>query len=123
MKAHNLYFMDCHLAGRKYHDADLVWDDLKVGQTVRLERDLQNYHDAYAVQVIFNKDGEDYLLGFLPRADNQQIASFLEMGWGDIFDCRISKLNSDTHPEQQVQLTIRIRRRAENDNNRIRENK
>jgi hypothetical protein len=22
--------MDCHLAGRKYHDADEVWDDLKV---------------------------------------------------------------------------------------------
>ena len=40
MKAHNLYFMDCHLAGRKYHDADLVWNDLKVGQSVRLEREL-----------------------------------------------------------------------------------
>ena len=99
MKAHNLYFMDCHLAGRKYHDADLVWNDLKVGQSVRLERELQNY-----------KDGEDYLLGYLPHTDNQKIASFLEMGWGDIFDCRISELNPETHPEQQVQLTIRIKR-------------
>lgn len=109
MKAHNLYFMDCHLAGRKYHDADLVWNDLKVGQSVRLERELQNVHDAYAVQVIFNKDEEDYLLGYLPREDNQKVASFLEMGWGDIFECRISKLNPDTHPEQQVQLTISIK--------------
>ena len=25
-----MYFMDCHLAGRKYHDADEVWDELKV---------------------------------------------------------------------------------------------
>ena len=93
MKAHSQFFTDCHLAGRKYHDADLVWDDLKVGQTVRLERDEQNYHDAYAIQVIYNKDGEDYLLGYIPRSDNQQLASFFEMGWGDIFECRISKLN------------------------------
>ena len=24
MKAHSQFFTDCHLAGRKYHDADLV---------------------------------------------------------------------------------------------------
>ena len=113
MKAHSQFFMDCHLAGRKYHDADLVWNDLKVGQTVRLERDEQSYHDAYAIQVIFNKDGEDYLLGYIPRTDNQQLASFLEMGWGNIFECRISKLDPETHPEQQVHLTIKIRRNTE----------
>ena len=38
------------------------------------------------------------------------IANFLEMGWGDIFECRISKLDSEAHPENQVQLTIRIKR-------------
>ena len=113
MKAHNLYFMDCHLAGRKYHDADLVWNDLKVGQSVRLERELQNPYDANAVQVIFNKGGEDFLLGYLPHNDNQKVAPFLEMGWGDIFDCRISKLNPDMHPEQQMQLTIRIKRKEQ----------
>ena len=42
MKAHQTFFMDCHLAGRKYYDADLVWDYLRVGQTLRLERDMQN---------------------------------------------------------------------------------
>jgi hypothetical protein len=30
MIAKKLFFMDCHLAGRKYHEADEVWDDLKV---------------------------------------------------------------------------------------------
>ena len=28
MEAKKLYFMDCHLAGRMYHDTDEVWDDL-----------------------------------------------------------------------------------------------
>ena len=80
MKAHQTFFMDCHLAGRKYYDADLVWDYLRVGQTLRLERDMQNPHDPNAIQVIFNKDNENYLLGFIPRSDNKQLAAFLEMG-------------------------------------------
>jgi len=25
MEARKKFFMDCHLAGRKYHDADEVW--------------------------------------------------------------------------------------------------
>ena len=99
MKAHQTFFMDCHLAGRKYYDADLVWDHLRIGQSLRLERDMQNPHDPNAVQVIYNKDGENYLLGFIPRSDNQQLAAFLEMGWTDIFDCRINSLNPDTHPD------------------------
>lgn len=105
--------MDCHLAGRKYHDADLVWEYLRVGQQLRLEREMGNPYDANAVQIIFNKDGEDYLLGYIPRSDNRQLAPFLEMGWEDLFDCRISNLNPDTHPENQVRLTIRIKRKKE----------
>lgn len=111
MKAHQMFYMDCHLAGRKFHDADLVWDYLRVGQQLRLERDLQNPHDPYAVQVIFTKDGEDYLLGFIPRNENRDIAAILEMGWVELFNCRISSINPDTHPEKQIHLTISIRRR------------
>lgn len=110
MKAHQTFFMDCHLAGRKYYDADLVWDYLRVGQSLRLERDMQNPHDPNAIQVIFNKDNENYLLGFIPRSDNKQLAAFLEMGWTDIFDCRINSITPDAHPENQVHLTISIRR-------------
>jgi len=39
------YFLDCHLAGRKYHNADEVWDKLKVGTVLQLQRDLENRHD------------------------------------------------------------------------------
>ena len=113
MKAHNQFFMSCHLAGRTYHDADLVWDDLKIGQTLRLEREPENPYDANAVQVIFNKDGEDFLLGYIPRNENSNLVAFLDAGWGELFNCRISQLNPERHPEQQVQLTIRIKK---NDN-------
>lgn len=111
-----MYLMDCHLAGRKYHDADEVWDELKVGTTLRLERDKENGHDANAVAVIFerkDKKGaveDEFLIGYIPRDSNEMIANFLEMGWTDIFECRISKLDPEVHPEEQVHLTIRIKR-------------
>ena len=49
MEIKKLYFMDCHLAGRMYHDADEVWEGLKVGTLVRLERELDNRHDPNAI--------------------------------------------------------------------------
>ena len=111
MKAHQEYFKDCHLAGRKYHDADLVWDDLKIGLKLKLEREPDNKYDANAIQVVFNKDGEDYLLGYIPRTENREMAVLMDAGW-DIFDCRISRLNPEGHPEDQVQLTLRVKRKV-----------
>ena len=113
MKAHNQFFMSCHLAGRAFHDADLVWNDLKMGQTLRLEREPQNPYDANAIQVIFNKDGEDYLLGYIPRSENSKLVAFLDAGWAKLFTCRISRLSPDSHPEEQVHLTVSIQRNEE----------
>ena len=110
MEAKKLYFMDCQLAGRMYHDADEVWDDLKVGTILRLERDKDNRHDLNAVMVVYEKDGEEYKIGYIPRGENETLANFLEMGWNNIFECRICKINEEAHPEQQVHLTIKIKR-------------
>ena len=116
MVAKKLYFMDCHLAGRKYHDADEVWEKLKVGTVLQLQRDADNRFDADAVAVMFHDgdDREDYCLGYIPRGENKTIAALLEMGWTDIFECRISKLKPDEHPENQVQLTVKIKRNGKN---------
>ena len=102
-------------AGRKYHEADLVWDKLRVGMPLRLEREPDNRYDPEAVQVIFHNDGEDFLLGYIPRCDNQCLAPFFNMGHDDLFDCRISRISPEKHPEEQIQLTVRIRRKEETD--------
>ena len=109
MEVKKKFFMDCHLAGRKYHDADEVWDKLKVGTVLQLQRELDNRLDEDAVAVVYHneEDGEDYCIGYIPRE-----AAFLEMGWKDIFECRISKINEEAHPEYQVHLTIKIKRKA-----------
>lgn len=39
MKKKKLFFKECHLAGRQYHDANEVWEELKVGTLLELQRD------------------------------------------------------------------------------------
>lgn len=107
-----LFFTECHLAGRKYHEADEVWEQLKVGTQLSLVAEPDNRFDPYAVGVLFHaEDNEDYLLGYIPRGQNKQFSALLEMGWTDIFECLISKLDAEAHPEDQVQLTIKIKKR------------
>ena len=112
MKARKQFFMECHLAGRKYHDADLVWNELKVGTELQLELDTENRFDPNAVAVLYSKAGEEepYLLGYIPRAENTPLAHLLEAGWNSLFSCRISQLTPDAHPENQVNLTITVKR-------------
>lgn len=113
MKAKKLYFMDCHLAGRKYHDADEVWTELKVGTSLKLVRDMDNRYDINAVAVVYD-NGDEYLLGYIPKEKNTTIAQLLEMGWTDIFSCTISKINEEAHSENQIQLTIRMKKNESN---------
>lgn len=110
METRKKYFMDCHLAGRKYHDADEVWEQLRVGTVLRLVRDRDNRYDPEAVAVMYYAPESDqaYCLGYIPRSSNTTLAILLDMGWDEIFECRISRLVADGNPEQQVQLTIRI---------------
>ena len=117
METKKLFFMDCHLAGRKYHDADEVWEELKVGTLLQLVYDEGNRTDVNAVAVMYKKPDEEepYCIGYIPRDENETIASLLRMGWTNVFECRISKLNPDAHPENQIHLTIKIKRNLKQD--------
>ena len=77
---------------------------------------LEDYAGAGDVKGIDKNTGEEdaYLLGYIPHDENTEIANLLEMGWTDIFECRISKKDEDTHYENQVHLTIRIKRNPQN---------
>ena len=112
MEQRKMYYKDCHLAGRKYHDADEVWDELIVGTLLRLERDIDNRYDANAVAVMYDSEEkeESFCIGYIPRSENATIAILLEMGWNDIFECRISRIAPDAHPEQQITMTIKVKR-------------
>lgn len=118
LRRRKTFFKECHLAGRQYHDADEVWQDLQVGTLLKLERDFDNRYDDSAVAVVYEKevtypDGEtcmeEFVIGYIPASQNKEIALFLEMGWYDIFECRISMINPNVHYEQQIHISIRIK--------------
>ncbi len=91
MKARMKFYKECHLAARQYYDADMVWKDLKVGTVLRLVRDGDNRFDGNAVAVMYDKykngEREEFHIGYIPSAENEEIFSLLEMGWGDVFEC------------------------------------
>lgn len=126
MKAKKLFFKECHLAGRQYHDVDEVWEELHVGTLLELERDLDNRYDKNAVAVIYNQgldedtgERNEYLLGYIPSDENEEIAQLLEMGWNEIFECRICKIKPEAHYENQIYLSIRIKKNeSKSDRNR-----
>ena len=110
MKERSLFYNEVHVAGRRYHEADLVWDELKVGKKLIMELDTDIAGiDPNAIALIFqSKNGEQYLLGYIPRSDNAELAAFLKMGWAHCFECRISAIKPEAHYEDQIHVTIRI---------------
>lgn len=126
MKAKKLFFKECHLAGRQYHDVDEVWEELHVGTLLELERDLDNRYDKNEVAVIYNQgldedtgERNEYLLGYILSDENEEIAQLLEMGWNEIFECRICKIKPEAHYENQIYLSIRIKKNeSKSDRNR-----
>jgi len=122
MKVKKLYYKECHLAGRQYHDCDEVFDELKVGTELQLVYDEGNIHDRNAVAVIYKRpdslrqqgtddDDNEFLLGYIPRNENGTISNLLQMGWDNIFECRICKINPTEHYEQQIYLSVKIKRK------------
>lgn len=115
MRKEKMYFMNCNLAGRMYHEADEVWNELRVGTRLRLERDEENRYDPKAVAVMYDnpETDETTLLGYIPSDKNFILSTFLDMGWKHIFECRICQINPDVHPEKQIQLVIKVKRSKE----------
>lgn len=128
MKAKKQFFKECHLAGRQYYDVDEVWNELTIGTKLNLEYDEENRYDDNAVAVTYqrkgkNSDGEKFMLGYIPRSDNFEIASLLKMGW-EPFVCRISKITPDNHYEDQTASIARLihisqHKAPENDSSRL----
>lgn len=113
MNEEKKYFMECHLAGRQFYDANEVWDRLKIGTLLEMEREPENRYDPRAILLSYKDEetGKKHKLGYIPQVHNEQMSVLMDMGWNDLFECRISKLSADVHYEQQIRVTIRVRRR------------
>ncbi len=102
-------------ASRHPFQRNEVWNQLQVGTPLRLVREADNRHDPDAIAVYYYDKCEEELrhIGYIPSTHNEQLAIFLDMGWGHLFDCRITQLRPDAHPERQIQLVIKVKRNKE----------
>lgn len=108
--------LECPVAGIGYHDIEDVWDELYVGAKIALVRQKNNKHDKNAVAVALAEDYDgdpevfdfDYILGYIPRKDNQAIAAMLDMGWQDQLEAEISELNEHAGYEDRLHIKVYI---------------
>jgi len=88
------------LAGFRYHAAEEVWHELRVGDPLRLEREPDNPHDANAIAVTWR----GRKLGYVPRRDNAALAWGLDRGAP--LQARISRLASHPNPARRIEFEV-----------------
>ena len=88
------------LAGFRYHAAAEVWQELRVGERLTLERERDNAYDANAVSVSWR----GRKLGYVPRGENATLAWGLDHG--ERFAARISRLRLHPNPARRLELEV-----------------
>ena len=107
-------YKECNIAGITFHDLDDVWDELYVGAELVLIRHKENKYDRHAIAVALADDYDgnpddfdfDYILGYVPRTENEHMAMLMDLGWSNIFECKLSQING-TNP-YKGSLTMKI---------------
>lgn len=101
------YLFATTIAGRQYYDADDAWEYLHVGCRLAMVYEPDNSEDNNAVSLWLEKDGHRYKLGYLPRQDNEFIATMIKAGWEEAFECVISRIDPSESYARQIGVTVR----------------
>ena len=104
-KKRRVLYKECQIAGITFHDLRDVWDELYEGAELTLVREKDNQHDKYAIAVALADDYDDdpddfdfdFILGYVPRTENKHLATMLDLGWAEAFECELSQING-TNP-------------------------
>jgi hypothetical protein len=98
------HFANFHIAGFTYYEGVDVFEHLKIGAQLSLMAEPENQFDPNAVAIYY----QDAKLGFVPRDENELLRKFLNLGYTDLFEVKISQITPDAHPEKQVRVVVRI---------------
>lgn len=113
-----VFFKECAVAGLSFHleKDDELWDELEVGTKLALVRDRHNKYDSNAVAVALADDYDgnpddfdfDFILGYIPRSDNAELAAMMDAGYADKFSARITAYKRYGNYNERIRLTIFI---------------
>jgi hypothetical protein len=90
------------LAGFQYYAGNARWNEMQVGDVLKLVREPDNPLDANAVRVEWH--GEK--LGYLPRAENRAVAA--EMDRGGSIEARIAQLREHRNPWRRLLIDVYV---------------
>ena len=90
------------LAGFNYHQAPGVWQQMRVGDPLRLEREPDNVHDAQAIRV----EWRGHKLGYVPRTQNEALSWAMDRG--ENMDARVSRLQPHGNPRQRIEFEVYV---------------
>lgn len=112
----SVFFKECALAGVSFHlkHDDELWFELEEGVELALVRHKDNKHDPNAVAVALadDYDGDpddfdfDFILGYVPRTDNAELAALLDAGYGDKLSAKITKFSNHGNINNRIRITI-----------------
>ncbi len=112
-------FKECAVAGISFHLKydDEIWDELEAGQEVALVRERKNKYDTNAVAIALKDDYDgdpdnfdfDFILGYVPKSENEEIAKMLDMGWEDVFYTTLSTVKTHGNINDRLRISIFIR--------------
>ena len=88
------------LAGFRYYEGKRLWSELKVGDILQLVREPGNPHDPNAVRV----EWRGHKLGYVPRADNEALARFMDRG--SKAEARITRLKKNRNPWLRMEFEV-----------------
>ncbi len=90
------------LAGFQYYEGKDLWSMMRVGDSLQLQREAQNPHDANAVRVLWRNE----MLGYIPRRENSDVAR--QMDRGAAVKARIVKLKEARNPWQRIEFEVYV---------------
>ena len=107
-------YKECQIAGITFHDLKEVWDELYEGAELALVRQKDNKYDKYAIAVALadDYDGDpedfdfDFILGYVPRTENKHLATMLDLGWAEAFECELSQVNGSNPYKGSLYMKI-----------------
>lgn len=96
----HLLLQSSPLAGFQFHAGQNIWNELRVGAALTMQRELQNRHDGRAVAILWN----GLKLGYIPRNENTAIAQLLDRG--ERLVGHIEELKESQNPWDRVRVVV-----------------
>lgn len=111
-----VFFKECSVAGLSFHieKDDELWDELCEGTKIALVRDRKNKYDENAVAVALADDYDgyaddfdfDFILGYIPRTENVEIAALMDAGYANKFEAEITSYKRYGKYDDRIRITI-----------------